>query len=254
MEIVEHTGAVSSMIVSSIGELISSSIDKTLKIFRIEEISNKDIISLKYYLIQTIDTTHINHIVHVREIYSNILVSCSLDYHINFYIPQQNIYLLENSLNNNKSVFNILEVLDHKLVVALPDELKLYDLKKRIFIKELKDINCYGDWVNDNLCLLKDNYLAVCGNSFICIIDLIQFKSVNKINVNTNNICLLFFDDILIAGSANGIIQEFNVNGINLVKTSFKEKCHQNYVYQMLKDEKGNIISCGYDKYIKIWK
>ena len=140
LEIVEHSGAVSSLIVSSNGDLISSSCDKTLKIFRIEEINNKDIISLKYYLMQTINTTHTNHIVHVREIYSNMLVSCSYDHQINFYCPQNNIYLLENSLNVSKNVYNILEVLDHKLVVALPDELKLYDLKKRVFIKELNDV------------------------------------------------------------------------------------------------------------------
>lgn len=254
LEIVEHTGAISSLIVSSNGDLISSSCDKTLKIFRIEEINNKDIISLKYYLIQTINTTHTNHIIHVREIYSNMLVSCSLDHQINFYCPQNNIYLLENNLNVSKNVYNILEVLDHKLVVALPDELKLYDLKKRVFIKELNDIKCYGDWVNDNLCLLKNNYLAVCGNSFIYIVDLIQFKFMNKVNTNTKNICLLFWDNILITGSHNGIIQEFIVNDFNLIKSSFKEKCHQNHIWQILKDEKGNIISCGADRYIKIWK
>lgn len=254
LEIKEHSGAVTSLIVSSNGNLISSSCDKTLKIFKIEEINNKDKISLGYYLIQTINTPHTNNIIHVRELYSNILASCSLDTQINFYLQQNNLYLLENTYNASKTVYNILEVLDRKLVIALPEELKLYDLKTRIISKELNDIKCYGDWVNDNLCLLKDNYLACCGNSFIYIIDLIQFKMVNKLNTNTNNICLLYVDNLLFTGTDNGVIQEFIVNDFNLIKVSFKEKCHANYIWQIKKDEKGKLISSGHDCYIKIWK
>lgn len=253
LEIKEHIGAVTSLIVSSNGNLISSSCDKTLKIYKIEEINNKDKISLGYYLIQTINTPHTNNIIHVRELYSNILASCSLDTQINFYIHQNNSYILENTYNSSKIAYNILEVLDHKLVLALPDELKLYDLKTRTIVNELNDIKCYGDWVNDNLCLLQDNYLACCGNSFIYIIDLIQFKMSNKINANTNNICLLYFDNMLITGTYNGIIQQFIVKDSNLIKVSFKEKCH-NTIWQIIKDEEGKLISSGHDNYIKIWK
>ena len=132
--------------------------------------------------------------------------------------------------------------------------MKLYDLKKRIFIKEVNDIKCYPDIINDNLCLLKDNYLAVCGCAFIYVVDLIQFNVINKTSTSTNNICLLYWDNLLITGTANGIIQEYIVNDFNLIKTSFKEKCHQSYIWQIIKDEKGNIISCGHDNYIKVWK
>ena len=177
-----------------------------------------------------------------------------MDGTINFYSPQNNNYELYNSINISKNVYNILEVLAHKLVVALPEELKLYDLKKQSFIKEVNDINCYPDWVNDNLCLLKDNYLAVCGRGYIYIVDLIQFKAINKTSTNTNNISLLFLDNILITGTDNGIIQEFIVNDFNLIKTSFKEKSHKSHIWQILRDEKGNLISCGQDNCIKIWK
>ena len=253
LEIIEHTNAVTSLIVSSNGNLISSSSDKTIKIFKIEEINNKNNISLKYYLLQTINTTHSNHIIHVREINSYKLASCSMDTQINFYLPQNSLYSLESTINVSSSVFNILEVLDNKLVLALSEELKLFDIKTRAFTKELKDVKCYPDWVNDNLCLLKDNYLSICGKGFIYIVDLIQFKTVNKLNTKSDNICLLFLNNILFAGSNNGIIQEFIVKDFSLIKISYKEKCHQSHIWQIIKDEEGNLISCSSDNYIKVW-
>ena len=177
-----------------------------------------------------------------------------MDTQINFYLSQNNLYSLESTIKVPISIYNILEVLDNKLVVALSEELKLFDLKTRAFIKELKGVKCYGDWVNDNICLLKDNYLSVCGNSFIYVVDLVQFKIVNQLNTNSNNICLLFWDNALFTGTDRGIIQEYIVKDFNLIKISYKEKCHQKCIWQIIKDEEGNLISCSHDNYIKVWK
>ena len=50
------------------------------------------------------------------------------------------------------------------------------------------------------------------------------------------------------------MIQEYKVDGMNLSKISFKEKCHQNAaIWQLLIDDEGNLISCSHDNYIKIW-
>ena len=152
-----------------------------------------------------------------------------------------------------KSVYNFLEVPDEKLVLALNDELKLFDLKTRKIIKELKDISCYADWVNDNLCLIKPNCLITCGNSYIYVVDLVQFKLLNKINTNSNNISLCYWNNKLIVGTNNGMIQEFKVNEENLSKISFKENCHQNVIWQIINDDEGNLISCSHDNFIKVW-
>ena len=152
-----------------------------------------------------------------------------------------------------KSVYNFLEVPDEKLVLALNDELKLFDLKTRKIIKELKDISCYADWVNDNLCLIKPNCLITCGNSYIYVVDLVQFKLLNKINTNSNNISLCYWNNKLIVGTSNGMIQEFKVNEENLSKISFKENCHQNVIWQIINDDEGNLISCSNDNFIKVW-
>lgn len=253
LEISEHSSAVTSLVVATNGNLISSSCDKTLKIFKIEENNNKGQISLNYYLLQTINTTHENNIIHVRELSSNKIVSCSLDTKLNFYLPQNSNYSLEISIDTPKSVYNILEVLGDQLVLAFADMLKLFDLKNRRFIKELKEINSYADWVNNSLCLIKQNYLAIGGNSYLYVVDLVQFKLLNKINTNSNNISLLFLNDKLYVGTNTGIILEYKVNDSNLSKISFKEKCHQNPIWQMISDDKGNLISCGHDNYIKIW-
>ena len=133
---------------------------------------------------QTINTTHSNNIIHVKELSSNKLVSCSLDTQLNFY-----------SLQN----------------------------------------------------------LVVCGNNYLYVVDLVQFKLLNKINTGSNNISLCFWNDRLFVGTSNGMIQEYKVDGMNLSKISFKEKCHQNYIWQILIDEEGNLISCSHDNYIKIW-
>ena len=58
LEINEHSGAVTSLVVSSNGNLISSSCDKTIKIFKIEENNNKNWLILNYYLLHTINTNH----------------------------------------------------------------------------------------------------------------------------------------------------------------------------------------------------
>ena len=253
LEIKEHSAAVTSLIVSSNGNLISSSCDKTIKIFKIEENSTKEKTSLNYFLLQTISTTHSNNLIHVRELSSKKLVSCSLDTKLNFYIPQNNNYSFEISIDTTKSVYNCLEVLDNKLVLAFIDELKLFDLNKRKFIKELKEINCYADWVNDNLCLINQNCLIGCGNNYIFVIDLVQFKLLNKINTNSYNICLCFWNNKLNVGTSDGMIQEYKINENNLSKISFKEKCHQQCIWQIIKDDEGNLISCSHDNYIKVW-
>jgi hypothetical protein len=254
LEIKEHSAAVTSLIVASNGNLISSSCDKTLKIFKIEESTNKTGLSLNYFLLQTINTTHSNNIIHVRELSSNKLVSCSLDTQLNFYLPQNNNYSLEITIDVPKAVYDFLEILNDQLVVSFADSLHLFSLKNRKFIKELKEISCYPDWVNDCLCLLKPNYLVVCGNGYLYVVDLIQFKLLNKINTNSNNISLCYWNDRLFVGTDNGMIQEYKVDDMNLSKISFKEKCHQNHIWQLLLDDEGNLISCGHDNYIKIWK
>ena len=253
LEINEHSSAVTSLIVASNGNLISSSCDKTLKIFKIEENNNKSGLELNYYLLQTINTTHSNNIIHVRELSSNKLVSCSLDTQLNFYVPQNNNYSLEITIDVPKSVYDFLEVLNDQLVVSFADSLQLFSIKNRKFIKELKEISCYTDWVNNCLCLIKQNYLAVCGNSYLYVVDLIQFKLLNKINTNSSNISLCFWNNRLFVGTSSGMIQEYKVDDMNLSKISFKEKCHQNHIWQILIDNEGNLISCSRDNYIKIW-
>jgi len=253
LEINEHSAAVSSLIVSSNGNLISSSCDKTLKIFKIEENVKNDKISLNYFLLQTINTNHGNNIIHVRELSSNKLVSCSLDTKLNFYLSQNNNYSFEISIDMANPVYNILEVPDEKLVLSLNNELKLFDLKTRKIIKELKDISCYADWVNDNLCLVKPNCLITCGNSYIYVIDLVQFKLLNKVNTNSNNISLCYLSNKLSVGTNNGMIIEFKMNDVNLSKISFKENSHQSQIWQIISDDEGNLISCSSDNFIKVW-
>ena len=253
LEINEHSAAVTSLIVSSNGNLISSSSDKTLKIFKIEENVKNDKISLSYYLIQTINTNHGNNIIHVRELSSNKLVSCSLDTKLNFYLSQNSNYSFEISIDMANPVYNILEVPDEKLVLSLNGILKLFDLKTRKIIKELKDISCYADWVNDNLCLIKPNCLITCGNSYIYVIDLVQFKLLNKVNTNSNNISLCYLSNKLFVGTNNGMIIEFKMNDVNLSKISFKENSHQSQIWQIISDDEGNLISCSHDNFIKVW-
>jgi len=131
LEINEHSGAVTSLFVASNGNLISSSCDKTLKIFKIEENNNKSGLNLNYFLLHTINTTHSNNIIHVRELSSGKLVSCSLDTQLNFYSSQNNNYSKEITIMTNpeKTVYDFIEVLNDHLVISLADSLQLLILK-----------------------------------------------------------------------------------------------------------------------------
>ena len=174
-------------------------------------------------------------------------------YKIEFLSPQNNNYSLEITIDVPKSIYNFLEVPNEKLVLAFSDELKLFDLKTRKILKELKDISCYADWVNNNLCLIQEDCIVACGNSFLYVVDLVQFKLLNKLNTNSNNVSLYYWNNRLEVGTSDGMIQEFKVNETNISKISFKEKCHQNYIWQIIKDDEGNLITCGHDNYIKVW-
>ena len=109
------------------------------------------------------------------------------------------------------------------MVVSLADSLQLFNTKNRKFIKELKEISCYTQWVNNCLCLLRQNYLAVCGNSYLYVVDLVQFKLLNKINTNSNNISLCYLNDRLFVGTNNGMIQKYKVDNMNLSKISLRK-------------------------------
>ena len=174
-------------------------------------------------------------------------------YKIEFLSPQNNNYSLEITIDVPKSIYNFLEVPNEKLVLAFSDELKLFDLKTRKILKELKDISCYADWVNNNLCLIQEDCIVACGNSFLYVVDLVQFKLLNKLNTNSNNVSLYYWNNRLEVGTSDGMIQEFKVNETNISKISFKEKCHQNCIWQIIKDDEGNLITCGTDNYIKVW-
>ena len=65
-------------------------------------------------------------------------------------------------------------------------------------------------------------------------------------------ICLLN-ENILLTGDSNKRIIQWKINGDNLILTSKKELCHENWISTLIKIGNGLILSGDWDGVIKIW-
>ena len=126
-EINEHTEEISSLLQLKTEFLASSSFDKYIKIFKLNENN--------YEIIQSIKA-HDNFIHKIIELSNGNLISCSLDKNIKIFNLENGIYIENFKFIEEKWICNILETIPLNLVAAHINimgniNLKFYDLIKR---------------------------------------------------------------------------------------------------------------------------
>ena len=58
---------------------------------------------------------------------------------------------------------------------------------------------------------------------------------------------------MFLLGDNNGIIKQWKIEADNLVLISKKENANNNSVYALIKLRDEHVVSCSFDKSIKIW-
>ena len=245
-----HNDGVSSIIQLSSGILASSSWDNTIKLFNIN--------NNNYNVLQTLNY-HQNYVYKVIELNNKKLVSCSDDKSIIFYFKNNNEYVLDYKISTNGLCWNIIQTKEDEicyLEYLQSNDTKIicfFNLLERKLISKINNIN-YGGL--NNLTMMSKDLLVIGGKNELTIINVNNHNIIRKINVPNSGyisaICLLN-ENILLTGDENKRIIQWKINGDNLILTSKKELCHENWIYILIKIGNGLILSGDSNGVIKIW-
>ena len=245
-----HNDLVTCIIQLSSGILASSSWDNTIKLFNIN--------NNNYNVLQTLNY-HQNYVYKVIELNNKKLVSCSNDKSIIFYFKNNNEYVLDYKISTNGECWNIIQTKEDEICyLEYLDSNKIknigfFDLLERKLISKINNIN-YGGL--NNLTMMSKDLLVIGGENELTIINVNNHNIIRKINVPNSEwisaICLLN-ENILLTGDSNKRIIQWKINGDNLILTSKKELCHENWISTLIKIGNGLIISGDWKGVIKIW-
>ena len=104
--------------------------------------------------------------------------------------------------------------------------------------------------------MMSKDLLVIGGKNELTIINVNNHNIIRKINVPNSErisaICLLN-ENILLTGDENKRIIQWKINGDNLILTSKKELCHEDWIYTLIKIGNGLILSGDWEGVIKIW-
>jgi len=226
--------------------LITCSSDEKIIIYKIYN---------KTFEITDILIEHILKVNKVIEIKNEIIISCSNDATIKFWKKNNNeIYNNFKSLEGTCDIKDIFNVNENILVSASPfdESITFWDLEKMkvkrkiFFIKSL----------NSNIfCKINKQFLLVIGNNYLYIIDIWFYKIFKKIYILNNVIeCISITENNLIAGDINGNLVNYIFENEEMKIKFEKNNIHQKAITYIIKSKNNQIITCSFDKLIKIWQ
>lgn len=206
-------------------------------------------------LFQTIKA-HEQRAMKLRELeFNNLLVSCSEDKTLNFYIFQ-NEYKIEQKITTNIDIWNLIETKNGKIVLTgNVDKIQFFDINTRKLENQISGIKLYRS-LSNNLINLSDTLLAVGGTDDIFIINVLTQQKVNEIKIPGSN-CITCFcklnDTFLLTGDCSNSIRQWKISGEFLIQEYLKEKSHGDQIRMIEKYENGLIVTCSDDGSLKIW-
>ena len=102
---------------------------------------------------------------------------------------------------------------------------------------------------------MTKDLLLITGYNKISIINVNNYK-LRIINVPGTSyiygVCILN-QNMLLTGDESKIIRQWRIEGDNLILISKKEKAHDYGMSDLLNLGNGRVVSCSFDKTIKIW-
>ena len=247
-EINEHTEEISSLLQLKTEFLASSSFDKYIKIFKINENNYETIQSIK---------AHDNFIHKIIELSNGNLISCSLDKNIKIFNLENGIYIENFKFIEEKWICNILETIPLNLVAAHINimgniNLKFYDLIKR----EPKQIlfNLEVAFVN-TLEMISKNLLIIGEVEYLTVINVENYQNIKNIKIGNIliSVCYKLNDNILLTGDVVGNIKQWKIEDNNLILENIKEKAHNKGITSIIKLQNNKLATSSIDKTIRIW-
>ena len=241
-----HEGKITSIAALEDGRLISSSLDNTIKIWKIT--------SNSYLCEGTIPTNEKGEykITKLLSLNQSYFASCGSDSKIRIWetkMPNDCINVL---LGHSKTVKSILKLGDNELVSGGHDlSIIFWDLNKYEEISRVNNVFCSD---SNSIVEGNKNKLFVCGVCVITVINTNTYEVIKRIkdySLGCFRCCLKLKNGGIIAGNDEGVLyfidKYYNYEII-------KEKAHSDYITSLISFDGDKILSSSYDKTIKMWK
>ena len=251
LTISEHTNGIWDLIQLKNGNLISCSYyDKTMNLYQLIE-------NNKYKLLSQVKVQGNNCPRKIKELENGEIGLVAYE-SIIFYLNINNNkfdedFIIKSGFMQIGKYYNMISVKPGELVISgEANKIQFFELNSRS-LKEIIVINRDICWNCDNLlCMMNERYLCVGGRDKITIIDINQKNIIREIEDKGVHYCLYKLNDnILLSGNDCGITQ-WKISQNNLTLLYKKENAHQSSIIKIIRFDK-YIISCSYDKSIKIW-
>jgi len=249
LAIKEHNSYVFCITTLSSGILASCSFDRTIKLFNIK--------NNEYNVLQTLNY-HTGSVRKIIELKNKSLVSCSEDKSIIFYNKDNNNeYKKDYSISTNGGCSSVIQTKENEICYSekTNNSICFYDLNQKQIKSSLSNINkknnCH-EWI----IMINKDLLLIPGENKISIINVNKYSIERILNVNKSgwiySVCMLN-ENILLTGDCNEIIEQWKIEGDNLIFISQKQKAHNLAINYIIKMGNGHIASASDDKEIKIW-
>ena len=253
----EHKGSIYDLIQLKNEILVSCSYyDKKMNMYQLE--------NNNYKLLSQIDVDMPKKLIELENGEMGLIVSDSIIFYLILNNKFDEDFNIERKLHNGiyyGEYFDMIAIKPGELAICEfinlgtggnSSEILFFELKSRK-LKESININRSFNYHPSNvLCMMNERCLCVGGSDKITIIDVNQKSIIREIE-DKGSIYALYKlnDNILLSGNYMNITQ-WKITQNNLELISKKEKAHQSTIYEIIKFGK-LIVSCSYDKSIKIW-
>lgn len=247
MTIVGHTDFIFCICELSNHLLVSGSRDHSIKIWSLNKTN--------YKCEKTIIDAHTSTIYNIIEISNHRMTSCAYDKSIKIWKAISPFELITSLQGHNSSVVAILYLHKREELISISRDsvLRVWSM---VTYQAVSIMNGISVCFSHSLCILDNKTISIGYNNIIEIIDINGLK-VNKVfeiqnNEITNIYSLIAVNhNTIICGCNDGILYEYDFANNNVKKT---KSIHTENIYDIIKINEKEYVSCGLDKTVCIWK
>lgn len=232
-----HEEAVLSICEMKNGNIVSSSSDKTIKIW--------EIIGKEYKLVSVLEG-HSSSVTSVIQLQDGRICSCSEDSTVRIWDVFGNVKVLKGHIYG---VCSVLEIEDHIVTTSEDDTMRVWNKSYLQCEAVLVDIYCYS---SKGLCKLKNDTLILGGFKFLSIISvaLLQPKVI-KCKTLGNITCLSILEDAtVLIGNEHGVLLCFSPVTSQVV---FKKNLYNNQISCLTGNKKESLIVLSHNDSVDIY-